>query len=58
MPRRTRDPSQEVHAMPRRSTSTPRRSIATPRPSYSSSFVLSLVNSIISYSFVWTFNGR
>ena len=39
-PRRSRD-------SPRRSRDSPRRSTTTPRPSYSSSFVLSSVNSRI-----------
>ena len=34
------------------------RSTVTPRPSYSSGFILSLINSRIRYSFVWTFDGR
>ena len=57
MPRWTRDPSQEVFATLRQ-TSTPERSTIMPRPSYSSSFALSSINSIIRYSFVLTFNGR
>ena len=52
MPRPTQDPSREVSTPPRRSTSTPRRRTATPKPNYSSSFVLSSINSRTRYSFV------